>query len=316
MYANMARYDIDSIRGRRQFYENYRVGLTEWAPPCSVAILVVLIFLSAMLQYRLGYMGSSYIATKDNLTEALQNISPVVENDIVAVSTEETVVDTEDTEEAAVPQEPIQTAEKTQKMSEVYGMNEDCIGWLKIDGMVIDYPVMQTPDDEQYYLNRDFNGKYSAYGCILADTDATIGTGTLAEDYSDGTRPSTNIILHGHNMKNGTMFGSLDKFRDKAFEQSHSIIKFSSLYEDREYEICSVFLSQVYKKADKNVFKYYQFFDAQSEEEWNGFYQNIKKAALYDTGVEAEYGDEFLTLSVCAYHVDNGRLVVCAKRIK
>ena len=124
-----------------------------------------------------------------------------------------------------------------------YGnINKDMIGWLTVDGTAIDYPVMQTPSDEQFYLNRDFNGNYSAYGCIIADTDSTIGTGTLAEDYTDGTRPGTNIILHGHNMKNGTMFGSLDNFRDKAYEQSHSIIKFSSLYEDREYKICAVFL--------------------------------------------------------------------------
>ena len=112
------------------------------------------------------------------------------------------------------------------------------------------------------------------------------------------------------------MFGSLDKFRDRTFEQNHPVIKFSSLYEDREYEIVSVFLSQVYKKTDTDVFKYYQFFDAQTEDEFNDFYTNIKKMALYDTGVNAEYGDEFLTLSVCAYHVENGRLVVVGKRIK
>ena len=306
--------DIDSIRGRRQFLENYRVELTEWAPPVSVAFLVVLVFLTAMLQYRVGYMGSQYIATRDTLTEALQTISPVVENDIVAET------DVEGDQDASliapVDGEIMPQAEMSQKMGEVFTLNEDCAGWIKIDGMVIDYPVMQTPYDEQYYLNRDFDGKYSAYGCIIADTESCIGTGTALEDYMDGTRPSTNIILHGHNMKNGTMFGSLDKFRDRTFEQNHPVIKFSSLYEDREYEIVSVFLSQVYKKTDTDVFKYYQFFDAQTEDEFNDFYTNIKKMALYDTGVNAEYGDEFLTLSVCAYHVENGRLVVVGKRIK
>ena len=306
--------DIDSIRGRRQFLENYRVELTEWAPPVSVAFLVVLVFLTAMLQYRMGYMGSQYIATRDTLTEALQTISPVVENDIVAET------DVEGDQDASliapVDGEIMPQAEMSQKMGEVFTLNEDCAGWIKIDGMVIDYPVMQTPYDEQYYLNRDFDGKYSAYGCIIADTESCIGTGTALEDYMDGTRPSTNIILHGHNMKNGTMFGSLDKFRDRTFEQNHPVIKFSSLYEDREYEIVSVFLSQVYKKTDTDVFKYYQFFDAQTEDEFNDFYTNIKKMALYDTGVNAEYGDEFLTLSVCAYHVENGRLVVVGKRIK
>ncbi len=304
----MTARDIDSIRGRRQFLENYRVELTEWAPPVSVAFLVILIFLSAMIRYRVGYMGSRYVATKDNLTEALQTIAPEVEKD-----EEEGIVDETDNEDDT---QPVPAAEKTQKMEEIYTINADSAGWIKIDGTVIDYPVMQTPQDEQYYLNRDFDGNYSVYGCIIADTDSDIGTGTLAQDYRDGTKPCTNIILHGHNMKNGTMFGSLDNYRDKTYEKNHSIIKFSSLYEDREYEIVSVFLSQVYKKSQTDVFKYYQFFNADTQAEFDDFYNNIKKMAMYDTGVDASFGDEFITLSVCAYHVDNGRLVVVGKRIK
>ena len=303
--------DIDSIRGRRQFLENYRVELTEWAPPVTVAFLVVLVFLCAMLRYRISYMGSRYAVTQDNLTQALQNVSPVVENES-ETSDEEDAIVTEDLDDIL----PVQTAEMTQKMEEVYALNPDCAGWIKIDGTVIDYPVMQTPDDEQYYLNRDFDGKYSAYGCIIADTDSVIGSGTAAQDYADGTRPGSNIILHGHNMKNGTMFGSLDKYRERSYCQSHNIIKFSSLYEEREYEICSVFLSQVFKKSETDVFKYYQFFNAETEDEFNDFYDNIKKMSMYDTGVDAKFGDEFITLSVCAYHVENGRLVVVGKRIK
>ena len=305
----MARSSVDLARGRRQFLEIYRVELTEWAPPVSVAFLVVLIFLTAMLQYRMGYMGSAYAATRDNLTEALQNVSPTVINDVASTASDPA----EDTDQAEPV--PVQTADMTQMMEEVHGINPDTAGWLSIDGTVIDYPVMQTPSDEQYYLNRDFDGKYSAYGCIIADTDSVIGTGTKANNYDDGSIPSTNIILHGHNMKNGTMFGGLDKYRDQTYEKSHSRIKFSSLYEEREYEICAVFLSQVYKKSD-DVFKYYQFFNADTEEEFNDFYSNIKSMSMYDTGVDSAYGDEFLTLSVCAYHVDNGRLVVVAKRIK
>lgn len=299
--------DLQSIRDRKEFLEHYRVELSEWAPPVCVAFLVVMIFLSAMINYRVGYMGNKYNATRENLTQALQSVSPVVENTI-----DGTIIGA-DNDNTDIYLDP---APKSQKMEEVYSLNNDTIGWIKIDGMVIDYPVMQTPFDEQYYLNRDFDGNYSAYGCILADTDSCVGTGTKANDYNDGTRPSTNIILHGHNMKNGTMFGDLDKFRDKNFTKEHPIIKFSSLYEDREYEIISVFLSQVYMKSQTDVFKYYQFFEAENEEAFDDFYNNIKALQLYDTGVTADYGDEFITLSVCAYHVDNGRLVVVGKRIK
>ena len=203
----------------------------------------------------------------------------------------------------------------TPTMREYYEKNNDCVGWLKVDDMVIDYPVMQTPDNEDYYLDRDFDKNESSAGSLIMDTDSIVGDGTLEQDYKDGTKPSTNLIIHGHNMRNGSMFGDLDKYRKQDFEKKHSIIKFSSLYEDREYEIVSVFLSQVYRK-DQDVFKYYKFFQADTKEEFDDFYTNIKKLQLYDTGVTAEFGDEFITLSVCAYHVENGRLVVVGKRIK
>ena len=313
----------------------HQVELNEWASPVSVVVLVTLTFVIAMINYRLGYMYSSYDYTRDSIAEAMQQVGPEVEkfnaedggfvvyDDWGIQPQEEQSADANPTIDAEVESadhssEHVMTmnqADMTKSMTEVYGMNPDCVGWLKIDGTVIDYPLMQTLDDEQYYLNRDFNKKYSAYGSLIADTDSVIGSGTKINDYADGTLPSTNIIIHGHNMKNGSMFGSLDKYRDQAYEKKHSIIKLSSLYEDREYEICAVFLSQVYKKSD-NVFKYYKFFQANNEEEFNDFYDNIKSLSMYDTGVTAAYGDEFITLSVCAYHVENGRLVVVGKRIK
>lgn len=298
---------------RREFLEMHWVELDEWAPPVSVVFVVTIVFLIAMLNYRIQGMNTNYVTAQGSLTNTIQNMGPIVEK----INADHTAIipeyrEEEDDELKVVIMDP---APMTSKMKEVYNLNSDTIGWIKIDGSVIDYPVMQTVGDEQYYLNRDFEGNYSAYGCIIADTDGNVGSGTKAHDYADGTRPSTNLILHGHNMKNGTMFGALDKYRDEEYMKEHRIIKFSSLYEDREYEVCSVFLSKVYKKSD-DVFKYYKFFDADSEEEFDDFYGNIKELSLYETGVEASYGDEFLTLSVCAYHVDNGRFVVVAKRIK
>ena len=208
-----------------------------------------------------------------------------------------------------------ETPEILDKYKALYEENPDIIGWLTIDDTVIDYPVMQTMDDEEYYLHLGFDKKYSDNGCLIMDTDSVVGDGTKEEEYKDGPKPSTNLIIHGHNMRNGSMFGDLDEYRKQDFEKKHAIIKFSSLYEDREYEIVSVFLSQVYRK-DQDVFKYYKFFEADTKEEFDDFYQNIKKLQLYDTGVTAEFGDEFITLSVCAYHVENGRLVVVGKRIK
>jgi sortase B len=111
------------------------------------------------------------------------------------------------------------------------------------------------------------------------------------------------------------MFADLEKYDNKEYGEAHSRICFDSLYEKREYELISAFYSKVLNKGQTG-FRYYAFFNADSEQEFNEFYKNIKELSIYDTGVTAEYGDEFLTLSTCAYHTNNGRFVVIAKRVK
>lgn len=202
-----------------------------------------------------------------------------------------------------------------QKYKALYELNTDLTGWLTIDGTVIDYPVMQTMEDESYYLSYDFYGEPNKNGCLILDTDSIAGTGTKVCAYANGTAPSTNLIIHGHTMKSGEMFGNLKLYADAEYGAEHSIICFDSLYEERRYELIAVFYSQVYYESD-NVFKYYKFFQADTQEAFDDWYENIKKMSLYDTGVTAQLGDEFITLSCCAYHVKDGRFVVVGKRIK
>ena len=201
------------------------------------------------------------------------------------------------------------------KYKELYGINPDLIGWLAIDGTVIDYPVMQTMEDESYYLSYDFYGEENKNGCLILDTDSAAGTGTKACAYANGTAPSTNLIIHGHTMKSGEMFGNLKLYKDAEYGAEHHIICFDSLYEERKYELIAVFYSQVYYESD-DIFKYYKFFQADTQEEFDDWYENIKEMSLYDTGVTAQFGDEFLTLSCCSYHVEDGRFVVVGKRTK
>lgn len=185
----------------------------------------------------------------------------------------------------------------------LFETNEDMIGWLSIPDTVIDYPVMQTPDDEEYYLRRDFFGEKDKNGCLLLDTD------------SDIHMTSNNLLIHGHNMKSGAMFGTLQEYEDSSYGAAHNHFFFYTKEETREYVLLAVFYSQIYSK-DEKVFKYYDFFQAKDEKQFDDFYQNIKQLSIYDTGVEAEYGDEFITLSTCAYHTQNGRFVVIGKRIQ
>ena len=194
------------------------------------------------------------------------------------------------------------TADQPQMLEQyakLYEKNQDLAGWLSIEGMKIDYPVMQGEDDT-YYLHHDFYGQDSKYGCLYVKEQADLDAGT-------------NFIIYGHNMKDGSMFGDLDLYLKESFFKEHPVISFDTLYEERTYDIIAVFRSQVYD-ADDDVFKYYQFYEADTQEEFEDFYDNIREMSLYNTGVEAKFGDSFLTLSTCAYHVPDGRLVVVAKR--
>lgn len=188
-----------------------------------------------------------------------------------------------------------------EKYTGLYAENEELVGWLSIEGTRIDYPVLQNEDDE-YYLHHDFYGKDSKYGCLYVRGQADLEAGT-------------NVVIYGHHMKDGAMFGDLDLYAGEDFYREHPSVSFDTLYEERTYDVMAVFRSQVYNEED-DAFKYYRFYEAQTQEEFDDFYENVKALSLYDTGVEAQFGDTFLTLSTCAYHVKDGRFVVVAKRRK
>ena len=191
----------------------------------------------------------------------------------------------------------------TNPYAESFLANKDMAAWLVIPDTEIDYPVMWTPEDETYYLYRDFEGKENKNGCLLLDTDSSVDPLT------------TNLIIHGHNMKSGAMFGTLTDYENQNYYENHKQIILYTEECRRNYEVIAVFRSQVFKKTDQ-VFKFYQFFQADTEEEFNDFYENIKALSLYDTGVTAEFGDNFITLSTCVYHVEQGRFVVVAKEVE
>ena len=183
----------------------------------------------------------------------------------------------------------------------LYNKNKKLIGWLKIDDTNIDYPVMQTSDNT-YYLDHNYNQEYDKNGSIFLD-------------YNCSVYPrSTNMIVYGHHMKSGNMFGNLQKYAKESYGKKHSVITFDTIYEKAQYQVMYVFRSQVYNEDDI-VFKYYQFIEANSETEFNSYMQEMSALSLYDTGVAAEFGDSLLTLSTCDSSQTDGRFVVVAKRI-
>lgn len=183
----------------------------------------------------------------------------------------------------------------------LYAENSDTIGWLKIDGTTIDYVVMQAPDEINKYLRRDFYGKDSTRGCLFVD------------EYCDIFN-SDNIIIYGHNMKDGSMFGTLDSYADESFYAEHKIIQFDTIYEKHSYEVVAAISTSIPAK-DEDVFRYYEYTSSNDEETFLEYADFIEKNKLYNTGVEINPGDKLLTLSTCAYHTTDGRFIVVARQI-
>ena len=189
--------------------------------------------------------------------------------------------------------------ESKSNFESLLAQNCDMVGWISVEGTNINYPVMQTKDRPNYYLKRNFNGGHSDLGVPYVQENCDLAT-------------SDNIIIYGHHIKGGKMFGSLDKYTSKSFYEKHKIIQFNTLTEQGKYRIIAVFKTVAYSASG---FRYYDFVNAQDEADFNSYVGRCKELALYDTGVTAEYGDRLLTLSTCKRFAENGRLVVVAKKI-
>lgn len=188
------------------------------------------------------------------------------------------------------------------KYKDLYKQNKDLAGWLSIEGTVIDYPVMQTgKKNSDYYLHHDFEKKDSDHGTLFIDAR------------NDYVNRDTNLIIYGHNMRDGTMFGGLKSFMDQDYFEKHQNLVFDTIYEKAKYRIVAVCLSKVNYQDDK-AFRYYNFLNAQSKEEFNAFLANIQQLTVFDQKIDISYGDELLTLSTCNSYIQDGRLFLIAKK--
>ena len=193
-------------------------------------------------------------------------------------------------------------AKAAEQGENLFEKNSDMICWLDIEGTDINYPVMYTTDNPEYYLHRDFDGEYSYSGLPFLDSRCDMDK-------------SSNLIIYGHNMKNSTMFSQLLKYEDYDFWKEHRYINVKTADGERKYEIIAAFRSEVQPEGGSG-FRYYGFTDTDKASEYDEYLRNIKNLALYDTGVLAEYGTQLMTLSTCSYHTDDGRFAVTAKRIE
>ena len=182
---------------------------------------------------------------------------------------------------------------RKRNISALIEKNSDCVGWICIPDTAVNYPVMHTPSEPQKYLRRNFYGEYSYAGVPFIDARCELD--------------STNLILYGHCMKNGTMFRSIRKYSDQNFLKNHPYIEFET--EDG----CGVYDAFTVVKNTTSC-DWYDFINAENREEYDKMIRNIKSKSIYDTGITPEYGDRLLTLSTCYGSSKDGRFLVIATR--
>lgn len=264
----------------------------------------IILFVS-VIAFTIGYIGlvvdmrhRRSQATEENLVKEIR-----IKKDNAKREADETKFD--ETQEVEDIEEESERA-MLPEYQVLYEENNDLFGWIRIEGTKIDYPVMHTPENPNFYLHRSWEREESIQGTIYID-DRT-------------TEDTENIIIYGHHMRDGSMFGSLKKYySEPGYYEEHKYIQFDTLYEHATYEIIAVSKAIVYypegPKPPEGEYLYYEHVELDSEEEFDAYINAIKQNAYFETGVTAQYGDQLITLSTCDYWTENARLIVVARKM-
>lgn len=265
-------------------------------------ILLVGIFIACAWYLADYYIGSKQQADAyEDLAALVEAARPTAPKNAETPDAPDVTVPAGETAEERIPvEDQLNEAGILLEYAPIYELNPDVAGWLRVDGTRINYPVMHTPGRTDYYLQRDFQGEYSAWGCIYAREEC------------DLEAPSDNITLYGHNMKDGSMFAGLNAYTQREFWEQHRYIRFDTLTEHHVYEIFAVFTTTA---SEGEGFEYHEFVDAYDEIDFDTFIAKCLSLSLYGTDIVPEYGDKIICLSTCEYTQTNGRLVVAAVRI-
>ncbi|MCL2034914.1 MAG: SpoIID/LytB domain-containing protein [Oscillospiraceae bacterium] len=196
------------------------------------------------------------------------------------------------------------------KFAGLWNVNPEVVAFISIPDTGVAYPIVQAADND-YYLRRDFYGGSNQYGIPFMDFRV------------DVKKPSDNIVVYGHNMKDGQIFGELIQYNPKTGNQDaalgyyreNPLIDFTTVYSDGQYKIFSVFITNAYE-AQGPVFAYQDFIDASSGEDFDRFVNELKKRSMINTTVDIRQGDELLTLSTCTYEFQDARLVIAARAVR
>lgn len=183
--------------------------------------------------------------------------------------------------------------------------NGDFIGWIRIHNTKVNYPVYQT-DNNDFYLTHNQQKRKSAYGAIYIDCNNVV----TAEHIDK------NLVIYGHEMKNGSMFGSLKKLRSLDFYKQNPIVDFSTLYNSGVYKIFSVFVLNANKVDDNgSIYNIYRK-EFYNDTDFNLWRDEALQRSVLKTNVDVQNGDEIITLVTCCEDFDNARLIVMARKTR
>lgn len=265
-----------------------------------IAIFAIIFLISVFMVGNYFFESTKAQSDYDEITKLMESGKNQLQSTVPFIPPVQNIPDVPDTTDSSIPAETTATPTILPEYAALYLQNDDMVGWIEIEGTKLNYPVLQTPDEKDFYLHRNFNKETSNHGAIYVQENCDVWT------------PSDNVVIYGHNMKDGSMFATLLKYKKQEYWQEHRFIYFNTLLERHTYEIVAVFKTTA---TIGKGFDYHLFVEAENEEEFDAYVDKIKKLSYYDTGVDAEYGDKLITLSTCEYTLTNGRLVVVAKQV-
>lgn len=260
--------------------------------------IVIGIFSAILITCLISVFSQLYTENKEK--EEFRQLAEIVTEETTDATLEEIVrkpnlLKVSDSDNEVQSEQPMYytTDYQPHSISELTSMNSDCFGWVSITGTNINYPVMHTPDNPQKYLNKNFYGEYSLSGVPFLDGRCT--------------STSTNLIIYGHHMNNGTMFAELCNYTNTSYRDEHKAVVLETKDGVSAYTVFAV----LKVKSDD---EWYRFTSALTEKRYNSLVEYAKEKSIYETGIAPKYGQQILTLSTCYGNNQDDRILVLAVR--
>lgn len=297
-------------RKREQVGTAVLKGFIPWRGDSAIQVVRKVVFMLSVIVFAIclfwmfDYFNGSY--KNKNLNQEVQNIYNNAEESNTAVT------------EAPVENTPV-TTQKVWTLKDgakaLLERNQDVVGYISIPDTDISYPVVQrkAEDGNEYYLDKNLDGEEAKAGTIFLDWrnyfDYVVNG---VQTYKN----SQNLVIYGHQMKDGSMFAGLSQYKDiDGFYSEHPIIDLNSNYESYKYKIFAYFIVDSEDDTETR-FDCWNTLDFTSEEMFYEFVNNAKKRSFTFNDVDVRYGDELLTLQTCDSMFTNARFFVMARRVR